>query len=80
MACHLAFFLNSWRAYEILGKIPMSKFHLNLLVKISKLCKNPNSKKNSKGFYFLNFGPAPVFSPTVATSLPSQLACSPPPH
>jgi hypothetical protein len=33
-----------------------------------------------KGFYFLNFGPALVFGPAAATSLPTQSASSPPPH
>jgi hypothetical protein len=58
MACHLAFFLNSWRTYKILGKIPISKFLLNLLVQISKVCKKCKIQIKFERILFLELWPS----------------------
>jgi hypothetical protein len=80
MACHLAFFLNSWRILKILGKIPMSKFLLNLLVQISKICKKSKFQIKYERILFLELWPSSGFWPSRGhlPSYPiSQLSASP---
>jgi hypothetical protein len=80
MACHLAFFLNSWRTLKILGKIPMSKLLLNLLVQISKICKKSKFQIKFERILFLELWPSSGFWPSRGhlPSCPiSQLSPSP---
>jgi hypothetical protein len=58
----------------------MSKFLLNLHVQISKVCQKSKFQIKFERILILNFGPAPVFGPAVATSFPPQPARSTPPH